>query len=78
MILTEINIPDEAYCHNGIGYNVVCLPAATTASGGEQGGVGIVVQERPKGWSVESTRFHGSNMVSCEVISGGQMNPLIW
>ena len=59
---------------------MLCLLAASMAStsnGGTQGGVGMVVQKRPKGWSVESTRFHITKVVSCEVISGGQNIPII-
>ena len=37
------------------------------ADGGVQGGVELVVQYQPKGWSVELTRFQSPNMVSYEV-----------
>ena len=46
-------------------------------TGGAQGGVDLVVRERPEGWSVELTRFHGKNIVRCEIMSGGQRTPLI-
>ena len=63
MMLIETNIFDKAYCHNRLGYKVVCSLETTTEAGGVQGGVGLVVQERPNGWSVELTRFHGLNVV---------------
>ena len=50
---------------------------ATTAAGGVQGVLGLVIQEIPTGWSVESTRFHGSNVVSFEAVSGGHRTLLI-
>ena len=33
--------------------------------------------ERPKGWIVDSTRFHGMNIVSCKVVARDQQMPLI-
>ena len=39
--------------------------------------MGLVIQEIPTGWSVESTRFHGSNVVSFEAVSGGHRTLLI-
>ena len=44
MILTERNISDEAYCHNRIGYDMVCFLAAATAARGAHGGMGLVFQ----------------------------------
>ena len=60
-----------------MGYDMVCYPTVIMAIDGAQGGVGLVVREWPQGWSVELTRFHGPNVVSCEVISGGKQNPLV-
>ena len=34
-------------------------------------------QEIPEGYIVKSTRFHGPNVVSCEIVSGNQLTPLI-
>ena len=39
--------------------------------------MGQVVQDLPKGWSIESTRFHGLNVMICEVVAGGKWTPLI-
>ena len=36
---------------------------------GAQGGVCLVARDQPQVWSVESARFHGTNMVSCKVIT---------
>ena len=58
-----------------LGYNVVFLSAITTDAGEEQGGVGLVVREN--GWSVNFTQFHGSNVVSCEVVTSGKRTPII-
>ena len=77
MMLSETNISDGAYCHKRLRYSVVCSPASVTATWGAQRVVGLVVQEKMKGYSMESTRFHGLNMVNCEVVSGDHRNPLI-
>ena len=58
MLLTNTKITSKAYCHNWMGYDVVCLPEITMATGGAQGVVGLVGIEWPQGWSVELTRFH--------------------
>ena len=31
----------------------------------------------PQGCSVEATQFHGTNVVSCEVITDGKRTPII-
>ena len=38
---------------------------------------GLVMRERPEGCIAEPIRFHGPNVVRCEIISGAHMNPLI-
>ena len=35
------------------------------------------MQEKLEGWIVESTRFHGQNVVSCKLVAGNQQTPLI-
>ena len=39
--------------------------------------VGLVTTERPEGWYIDSTRFHGTNMVSCEIVTGIQWTTII-
>ena len=39
-------------------------------SGGAQGSFGLVMREQPVGWGIESTRYHGTNVVSCEIVTG--------
>ena len=51
--------------------------AVGTAAEGSQGGVVLVVSDRPEVWSVELMRFHGLNVVRCEFLYGGQQTPLI-
>ena len=70
MILMETNITDQDYLRNSVGYNVVCLQTITTADGGAQGVVSMIIQDRPQGCSIESKFFHGPNVVSCEVDTG--------
>ena len=57
---------------------MACSPVEATAAGGVEGGVSLVVREVPRGWSMELTRFHGPNVVLCEVVSGGQITPAHW
>ena len=44
MVLTETNISTAAYCRNWLGYDIACLPAWTTSSGGAQGCMGQVLR----------------------------------
>ena len=46
-------------------------------SGGVQGGMRLVIRERPEIWNDESTRFHGPNMVSFGIVSNSERTPLI-
>ena len=39
--------------------------------------VGLVTKDRPKRWDIDSTRFHGPKVVSCEIFTGIQWTPLI-
>ena len=78
MLLAEMKIPDPVYCHNCLRYDVFLSEAKFTVAGGDQGGgVRLVLWERTEGWIVDSTRFHGPNMVSCEVIARYHQTPLI-
>ena len=58
MLLTKNKITSKAYCHKNLEYNVVCLPVLPMDTEGVQGGVGLVIRERPQVWSMELTRFH--------------------
>ena len=51
----------------------------TTVVAGVQGGVCLVVQDRPQGWRIESTCFHRPNVVSCKVVTvtKRKWNPII-
>ena len=77
VVLRETYIPDEVYCNNGPGYVVACSGEVPTAVGCMQGGVVLVTRERPEFWDIESTWLRGSNVVSCEVVSGSHWIPLI-
>ena len=37
----------------------------------------MVTRERPVGWGIESMRYHGPNVVSCEIITGLTRTPLV-
>ena len=77
MVVTHMMISTTAYCWNFIGYNIVCSTSRTASYGVAQGGVDLVLWEWPPGRSLESTRFHGPNVVSCEVFRGTSRTPII-
>ena len=73
MHLTETKITDEVYWKIRIRYDAMCSRATTTTYGGAQGeggGGGLVTRKRPEGWDIESTNFHGPNVVIFEIVSG--------
>ena len=77
MILMRTKFTNQAYCHNRLGYNMVYSPEIMIEYGGAQGVAVLVVQDQPKGWSVELKRFHGPNVVSCDFITQVKWTPLI-
>ena len=77
MILMETKISNQDYFCNSLGYYVVFLPTIVTTYGGAKVGVGLVVQDQPQVWSLELTRFHGPNMVICEVVTERKPTPII-
>ena len=70
MLLTETKIQSEAYSHIRLGDDVTRLMERPSNSGGAQGSFGLVMREQPVGWGIESTRYHGTNVVSCEIVTG--------
>ena len=77
MILTETNITDQAYFQNRMRYNMVLLQAIMMAGGEVQELMGLVIYDQPQVYSIDLTRFHKQNLVSCKVVSGGKWTPLI-
>ena len=77
MLLAKTKIQIEAYLHNRMGYNITCSEAHPSRSGGYQGVIGLVTRERPNGWGIESMRFHGTNVVSCEIFTGHTRTPIV-
>ena len=77
MLLTKTKINLEAYFQNCLRYDVTCLAARLSSAGGVQGDVGLVKKNMPLRWGVESTLYHGPNMVSCDIITGLTRTPLI-
>ena len=39
--------------------------------------MGLVFMDCLKGWSIESKRFHGPNMMSFKIVAGGKRTPFI-
>ena len=76
MVLTNTNISTKAYCQNRIGYEVTCSTERPTRARGYQGSVRVVTRERPIGWGIESTRYHGPNMIRCKLVIGLTRTPL--
>ena len=63
--------------HNCPGYDVTCLAARPSRSRVDQGGFGMVTRESPIRWGVDSTRYHGPNVVSCEIVTRFTRIPLV-
>ena len=57
------------YCRNRLVYNVVYSEETVTEVRVAQRGVVMVSQENPEGYIFESTRFHGTNVVSGKLVS---------
>jgi exonuclease III len=72
VVATETKIPDEVYTKHTLGYEVTCSRALPN-----QGGVALITRANPEGWHIESTRFHGPNVLSCIINSGDKRMPLI-
>ena len=78
-ILTELRIPASAPIHTRCsqGYSVYATYTTTT----NQGGIALVFRlpepDVPLGWSIESIRRHGPNVLSCYVMIGCKRQPLI-
>ena len=70
MILTETNINKHSYFCNRMGYDVVFSQAIITVDGDAQGVLGMIVQYQHQGCNIESTCFHGPNVVRCKVVTG--------
>ena len=77
MLLTNTKIASEVYFHSLLYYNMVCFLVVTMATYGAKGGVDLFFRDLLQGWSMESKRFHGPNMVSCEVVTSGKHTLLI-
>ena len=69
MLLTETKIKLEAYSHNRLGYEMTCLASWLSSTRGTKGGIGMVTRERPVGRGIDSTCYHGTNVVSCTIIT---------
>ena len=77
VLLTETKTLDSVHCKIFRRYDIVCSMAATTASGGAQGDMGLLYMENTEGWYIESTYFRGPNLMNCGIVSGLKQTPLI-
>jgi exonuclease III len=64
-ILTETKITDECYTRHSFGYEIRASKAPSTS----QGGVAICWRDNELS-QTEGIRFHGPNVLSCEITSG--------
>ena len=76
-ILAETKISMADYCRNRLGYEVTCSTAWPSSAEGDKGGIWLVTKERPVGWGIESTFYHGMNEVSCKLVTGITWTPLV-
>jgi hypothetical protein len=72
VVATETKISNNIYSKHTLGYEVICSTALPN-----QGGVALITRAQPDRWHIESTRFHGPNVLSCLIISGDKKMPLI-
>ena len=77
MLLTETNILDAVYCHNHLGYDVICSEETVTVSRGDQRGFVLVSRKQPLGVDCQVNELLGLNTVSYEVVDGNYRTPLI-
>ena len=48
---------------------MICFAARPSSAGRAQGSVGLVLRDWPNGWGIELMRFHGLNVVICEIVT---------
>ena len=77
MLLIGTKIHNGMYCQNRLGYGVSRLAATAKEGSRGKGAAEIVFRECLKGWMITSTRFHGSNVVSCELVMDNIWMPVI-
>ena len=77
MLLTNTKIYMTVYFQNWLRYKVTFLTVQLSSDGGFQGGVKIVMSERPVGWEIESTYYHRSKVVSCLIVTELKRTPLV-
>ena len=65
------------YFWNRLGYDIFCSTSWPASAGRAQGCVGVLFGYQPTRWSLELTRFHWPNIVSCEVFRGTSRTPII-
>jgi exonuclease III len=74
IIVSKTKIDTLAYFQHIEGYRVI----TTKAPSAHQGGVALFYRDHPKqGWSIESVRTHGSNVLSCILHTGRTRYPII-
>lgn len=71
-ILTETKISNEIYTKQCLGYDIACSTAD-----GNSGGVALISKTNPRGWHLESTQFHGPNVLSTIYVTGKKRIPII-
>ena len=54
-----------------------CSKAHPSSAGGVQGRIGLVTRERTDRWGIESTRFHGLNMVIWDKVTRPVRTPTV-
>ena len=67
----------KSYCRNRLDYKVTCLTARPSISGVSQGVVRLIRREKPVRWVIDSTRYHGPNVISCKLVTGLTRTPLV-
>ena len=68
MLLAVTKIKFEAYSQNCLGYDVTFLTTCPYSAGVDHKGIGLLKRERPVRWGIESTRYHGPNVVIYKMV----------
>ena len=58
----------EACSNNRQVYDKMCVAPHPYFTVGSQSNQGLGSRDRPRRWESESTRFHGPNVASCEIV----------
>ena len=72
-VFCETKLTNDMYPRECCGYSVV----ATQAKCHSQGGVALFYRSNASQWTIEGTRAHGPNVLSCSLVTGSRRFSLL-